>query len=344
MSLRACIKLTNQNLILSQHPSELLTYRDVYDTLQQMKHPVGPVHQFPHYVYFQIMSQTNHSLSRPSQNKLHEHHPPADIDKVKMEISFMPKRQTAYVLLDLSTRPHGTEFVARKSASDMMLYKHSIPHTTVVCCGKQGVVDMMSTCGAVFFYPNYYLLKELGTYSSAELSLINFVLSNSSKLVIDKERLTSGKSDNEYSVNKRVRFGFGQNQPESNTKFRHYSFSRHQVICTNGASPVLEDDFDTLNLPTMSTAIFLELPLDSRNFVMRVAESGQKIIRRYCGTNAMKDKLRHKLFTKELNIELGYPDLASYFEYFDIYVTTLDVELNRHMDVSLLFLSFVLFA
>ena len=116
------------------------------------------------------------------------------------------------------------------------------------------------------------------------------------------------------------------------------------LISFNGASPVLEDDFDTLNLPTMSTAIFLELPLDSRNFVMRVAESGQKIIRRYCGTNAMKDKLRHKLFTKELNIELGYPDLASYFEYFDIYVTTLDVELNRHMDVSLLFLSFVLFA
>ena len=329
-SLRACIKHINSS-ILREHSSEHLTYQEVHGSLNCT---VGHVHTFPNYVYFQIMSQRNHSLSRRSQLKLKSHHPPADMDKIKMEICFMPKRQTAYVVLDLPSRPHGTEYVANKSKCDKMLSQHSIPQTTIVCGGKHGVVNMMNTCGAIFFYPNYVLLKELARYCAAELALIQFVVSGQSELVVDKARSSSA---NESSVNKRIRFGFGQNQPESNTKFRTYIFSQHTIVYTHGASKPKTARHDTLNLPTMNTAIFHELPRDSRNFIVRVAECGHKMIRKYCGSSAMKDKLRHKLFTQELNTELGYPSLLSRFEYFDIYVTTQDVDLNRHMDVSFMF-------
>ena len=105
-----------------------------------------------------------------------------------------------------------------------------------------------------------------------------------------------------------------------------------------------EGDYDPMTdaqaLPTMCTAVLDALPFHAKIFIANIADMGQTSINLYHGNDALKDKLRNRLFSKELNKSLGFPKLKANFEYYDILITSSNGYLNRHMDVSLSLLTY----
>lgn len=248
----------------------------------------------------------------------------------------MPQEQQAYIIQGLHKLPHGNELVSNKQDCDNTLLDYGINHRTIVSGGIKGYVDLREDWGAHIFYPNHFLMKDLKRYYTGAQSIVEWaVCADPSDIIYDVARAAGKSSIGEGSLNRRVRFGFGQNQPEKNKQYRAYSLSRKKVIFKKGSiEPGKFDSENSLSIPTMSTAGYHILPPEAKCFIARVAEMGHRLIRKYCGKDAMRDNLRHNLFSRELNKELLHPSLLACFEYYDIIVTSPDVTLNRHMDVS----------
>ena len=113
----------------------------------------------------------------------------------------------------------------------------------------------------------------------------------------------------------------------------------HTKQIKNGAPKCISSKYDNvtdaLALPMIDTAIFDALPVEARAFLANIAEMGQKAIDLYHGENALKDKLWNRLISKELKKRLGFTKLKSHLECYDILITASNVDLGRHMDVSI---------
>ena len=80
--------------------------------------------------------------------------------------------------------------------------------------------------------------------------------------------------------------------------------------------------------------MFNSIPFDGKFFLRDLVEIGQEVINKYHKQDALKNKLRNKLFSKELNKKMGFTNTKAKFEYYDISIISSNVVLNRHMDVS----------
>ena len=72
---------------------------------------------------------------------------------------------------------------------------------------------MIKDWGLAIWYPNQTDVRNIPHSTAGEDSLLSYALDKASKLVVDNNR-NGGSKD---GVNRRIRFGCGQNQPTSYT-------------------------------------------------------------------------------------------------------------------------------
>ena len=61
--------------------------------------------------------------------------------------------------------------------------------------------------------------------------------------------------------------------------------------------------------------MFDSIPFEGKLLLRDLAEMGQKVINKYHGQDALKSVLRKKLFSKELNKNMGFTNMKAKFEY-----------------------------
>ena len=176
-------------------------------------------------------------------------------------------------------------------------------------------------------------MKVIPNFEYGQYCLILWALSATVEFNIDENR-SIGNSAN--STNLRLRFGFGQAQSKLNKQYRAYDLKNNKIIATsrNPSPGVTYPDKLILGLPTLNTGLFNQMPTAVKSFIANVAEMGHRQIHNFYGKSAFADKQRNNLFAKHLNHAIGFPNLNAYFEYYDIMITSCDVHINRHMDVS----------
>ena len=79
--------------------------------------------------------------------------------------------------------------------------------------------------------------------------------------------------------------------------------------------------------------MFDSILFEAKLFLRDIAEIRQKAINKYYGRNVLKNDPRNKLFSKELNKKMGFTNMKTEFEYYDIFTISSNGVLNGHMDV-----------
>ena len=201
----------------------------------------------------------------------------------------------------------------------------NIDNTTVVHGGIKGEQELIEDWGFAVWYGNHKEVRSIKNATCGEDELLAYALNNQSKLVSD---LTRNSGSGSSSVNRRIRWGVGQNQEHTNKKFRTYNVHTQKIQDhITGTLGV-----DCINCPTISSSPFNNMDERAKIFVREVAGLGKKMISKYYKGDAFCDKKRNRFFSGCLNKEMGWPVYESPFEYFDLQITTSDVKLHRHMD------------
>lgn len=277
------------------------------------------------YLYFQRMNTKYHTLRIYVDNERKLREPLSEIDKISEQVNVLPTSRYIYCKTDLHEEPHGSQLVSKKYDTDVRLHSAGIPNTTIVKGDKSGEVDLIEDWGLGVWYESHKMVKTLNNATEGEDSLLSYALKNESGLVVDKSRNSCDDSD---AINRRIRFGVGQNQPETNTKYRSYDVRTGEAdTTTKSMNPEMK-----MNCPTINADAFHAMDQKAKDFMKDVAALGKHMMKRFHGNKVLVDKERNSIFSGCLNKKLGWRKNHAYFEYYDIQIMSWGVRLDRHMD------------
>ena len=123
----------------------------------------------------------------------------------------------------------------------------------------------------------------------------------------------------------RVDGSIDRRRPSHNLRLR-FGFRREQRDCSNTLY------FRGHKLPTINVGQFVECSSDLRWCLVKVLETGTKIVRRH-RPNSFADPQRKAIFASKLNNKLGFPRSTNQFEFVDI-VLSMNTVLPAHLDTS----------
>ena len=275
------------------------------------------------YMYFQIMKTNNHSLSQTNDAKCRAHLPRRDLVKIKCEVSVLGGSRHAYAKTDLTVTPHGSEMTTEKVVIDDLLERAGVPQVTVIHGGKMGVVDLSESFGLVVLYSNSRHLKRLPNHLDLEWQLMHYYLATPGCDEHDGAR-SSGRVG---TFLQRKWWGFSQNMPLSYECHRQFNLKTRRVLVNHGRHVGAG-----VNIPAFSTKMFDHVPFCLQDYLFALMETGQAVLRKHWGGQALNCRSRNHAFSRKLNTQMGRPRLQANFEYYDLRMMRSDDVLLRHMD------------
>jgi hypothetical protein len=282
------------------------------------------------YLYSQMMKSSRHSLRMnvKPKKKRRAHLPATDLPHIMKQISILPDSRMMYSIRDLHQVPHGNAPISEKPKAEEKLRRSGIQSSTIMHGGSDGVVDLSESSGIVVYYGNSRHIGKIPNVEVGEDAILQHALNKNNSTVVDKTR---GRCSDKKSINRRVRWGVGQNQPTTNQKYRCYNLSNGEV--TEGPVDQVEiEDEAFVSIPTINTDSFDAMPVPAKELVRNVSKAATQMMRHHYGCSGYHNKRRNRYFSGHLNRKMGMSYANSGFEYYDIQIMSTDVMLNRHMD------------
>jgi len=272
----------------------------------------SPMHNnYPSYVYIHQMKTGSHNITKTS--KTTRRGQLGDLHRIRRQINIHPSERFMYSTSnDSSLRkcPHGSALVSNKHRVDGILKRRGVQYIDI---------SKSTACGGIYedngvrvVYDNNELMEQTKNIEF-EKALINHFLDNY------QQRDSEKKNKNRDATNSLSRCdgGFQSRYPADRV----------------GITKTVKGE----KVPVMKSEKFQNLPHDVLEHIFRVIlPLGQKFLDESAeGGSSYKDNDRFLQFAKQFNVECGYAEAKTRFEYIDIMVNKVgkyQKPLMRHID------------